>query len=494
VLGLTVTSIETRPSDCQVTSWILSLDYDERMSPSERPRLHKLSPDLPYYDTKPPPGVTVAKVEIIQVNMLLTPTLNASACRPVPSNIVDYNAEEELDSDMLFSANDDLDDGWSSLFFDHSVSDDIECNDSQPYFIAEDDVDITGDLGTRGLELQTSGVFAPQQSCSYLTPPSSQGNLEQSQNESALKPTILQAQRMSVGDVLQVIEAGLKCATLKPSTRRVKTATVSSNEGFKPLSSVAPALWIPEYHRSVAARAVLVPTISHAIANVSSRAPTNLGLSEKVRQLACRQSCKKSQTAQNDLRVRATEWQDALSVQIWQGMSSALSSAPTARKLQPFSDIAEPNDHTDAYENMEDMLDDPVSDQESCISCDESDFEDLHDTLSEFGGDIPSDDKLGSMRSLRGGELEDPLVDAWDLESVLLSDPESDMFGDGLELEMGMLCEVMELNGGGNVVDRHQRAMSCDGLVSSPTSMTSEFEEIGTVGFDAECLMPDPWS
>jgi hypothetical protein len=470
------------------------------MSPSERPRLHKLSPDLPYYDTKPPPGVTVAKVEAVRVNLLLTPTLNASACRPVPSDIVDYNPEGELDTDMLFSAMDDFDDAWSPLFFDHPDldPDDIEYDDLQTYFIAEQEVDITSNLGTRNPELQSLEVFAPQRRCPYPTPPSSQDTLEQSQNEHALKPATFQRQRISLGDVLQVVEAGLRYATLKPSTRKIKTATVSSNEGFKPFSSVAPALWIPDYHRSVAGRAMLVPAISHAIANVSSRASTNLGLSEKVRQLARQRSCKGNQAAQNDVRVRAAELQDALSVQIWQGMTSALSSAATARKLQPFSDIAEPNDHADAYENMEGMLDDPASDQDSCTSCDESDFEDIHDTLSEFGGDIASEmdspDGIGSMRSFQGGESGDPPVDAWDLESVLLSDPESDMFGDGLELEMGMLCEVMELNGGGNVVDRHQRAMSCDGLVSSPTSMTSEFEEIGTVGFDAECLMPEPWS
>jgi hypothetical protein len=499
VLGLTVTSIETRPSDCQVTSWVLSLDYGEQTNPPERPKLHKLSPDLLYYDTKPPPGVTVAKLEAVRVNLLLTPTLNASACRPVPSDIVDHNPEGELDTDMLFSAMDDFDDAWSPLFFDHPDldPDDIECDDLQTYFIAEQEVDITSNLGTRNPELQTLEVFAPQRRCPYPTPPSSQGTLEQSQNEHALNPATLQAQLLSTGDVLQAIEAGLKYATLKSSTRKVKSATVSSSEGFKSLSSISPALWVPDYHRSVAGRAVLISTISHAIANVSSRASSNLGLSEKVRQLARQRSCKDNQTAQNDVRIRATELQDALSVQIWQGMSSALSSAPTARKLQPFSDIAEPNGHADAYENMEDMLDDPASDQESCTSCDESDFEDLQDTLSESDGDISSEmdnlDELGCMRSIWSGELEDRPVDPWDSENLLLIDSESGMFADGLELEEGMLCEVMELGGGDNVVDCYRRAMSRDGTDCTPASITSESEEIGTVGFDVECLMPDPW-
>jgi hypothetical protein len=432
--------------------------------------------------------------------MLLTPTFNALACRPVPSDITDYNAEEELDSDMLFSANDDLDDAWSPLFVDHPDpdQDDFECNDLHGYFTAERDVDVTSDFGTHDSELQTFESFPPQQRCPYLTPPSSQGVLEQSQNEHALKPAMFQTQGMSVRDVLQVIEAGLKYATLKPSTRKVKSATVNSNEGFKPLSSFAPALWIPDYHRSVAGRAVLIPTISHAIANVSSRASTNLGLCEKFRQLARQRPREDDQTASSNLRVRANELQDVLSVQIWQGMTSALSSATTARKLQPFSDIAQPMDHADAYEHMEDMLDDPVSDQESCTSCNESDFEDLRDTLGEFDGDIASEmdslDELGSMRSLWGGELEDLPVDSWESENLLPSVSESDMLGDCLELKSGILCEVMKFRGGINIVNGHQGVMSRDESGSTPTSTTSEFEEIGTEGFDAECLTPDPWS
>lgn len=446
--------------------------------------------------------MTVAKLEVFRVNMLLTPNLNASACRPVPSDIYDQNPEGELDTDMLFSANDALDDAWSPLFFDHPDPDpdDFERNDLHEYFFAEHDVDVTSDFGTQNPELQTFEASAPQQRCPYLTPPPSQGTLEQSQNE-PLKPVTFQTQRMSVGDVLQVVEAGLKHATLKPSTRKVKSATVSSNEGFKSLSSIAPVLWVPDYHRVVASRAVLIPTISHAVANVSSRASTNLRLKEKVRQLARQQSHNDDPIAPSDVRARANKLQGPLSVQIWQGMTSALSSGATARKLQPFSDITEPNDPTDAYDSMEDMLDEAASDQESCTSCDESDFEDLQNILSDFDGDIASEmsdlgelGNLGSMRSVWSGQLENLPVDAWDSEGLLLGDSESDLFGDGLELEMGMLYQVMESSGGGNVVDGHQRVMSRDGSSPTPASIASEFEEIGAEGFDVECLMPELWS
>lgn len=125
----------------------------------------------------------------------------------------------------------------------------------------------------------------------------------------------------------------------------------------------------------------------------------------------------------------------------------------------------------------------------------QSDFEDLHDTLSEFDGDIASEmdglGELGSVRSVWSGELEDLPVDAWGSEDLLLSD---DMFGDGLEFEREMLCEAMESSGGGNVVDGHQGVMARDGSSPTPASIASEFEEIGAEGFNVECLMPEPWS
>jgi hypothetical protein len=369
--------------------------------------------------------------------MLLTPTLNALARRPVPINIFDRDPEEELDADMLFSANDAPDETWSSLFFDDADPDDIECNDLHTYSIVEQDVDITSDFGTRNPELQTSDGFAPQQGCPYITPPSSQGSLGQSQNESKLKPVSLQAQRISTADVLQVVVAGLKYATSKSPARKVKSATVSSNEGFKSLSSVAPALWVPDYHRSVSSRAVLIPTISHAIANVSSRASTNLGLSAKVRQLARQQSRNVNSEGSSNAHLRARELQDPLSVKIWQEVTSVLSSTAVARKLQPFSDVAEPNEHADAYESMEDMLDENATDQESCRSCDDSDFEDLDDTLSEFNDEVAGEidylSELGSTHSAWIDDLKDCLVDHWDSGDFSLGNIESDMLGEDFE-------------------------------------------------------------
>ena len=443
--------------------------------------IHRLSPDLPYYDTKPPPGVTVARIEVVHVNMLLTPTLDALPRIPVPPDIF-HNPEGGLDSDMLFSTHGDLDDTWFSLFCDNP--DQFESDDREMYFAAEQDIDIdiTSDIGTQKPDSQDPESFAPQQTCPYPTPPSSQGSLEKSQNNSASKPATLKDQSMSATDVLQVIQTGLRYTTLKSPARKVKSATVSSNEGFKSLQVVAPALWMPDYHRSLSSRAVLIPTISHAIANVSSRASTNPGLSEKVRQLARQQSLKDDQNNSSSVYVRADELRDGLSVQIWQGMTSILSSTAIPRKLQPFSDIAEPNDHADVYESMEDMLDEAAVDQESCESCDESDFESLDDTLSEFddeiAGEIDDFSELGSMLSCWDGDLEDPPTDRWDSEDLLLNGPEPKLFFEDLEPQSGMLCEVREFCGGGDVGDYYEGVILWNGSNSPPASVTSEFEEI----------------
>lgn len=427
--------------------------------------------------------------------MLLAPTLNALPRIPVPSGIFDHDPEGELDGDMLSSANDGVDETWSSLFSDNP--DQLEVNDSETYYTAEQDTIITSSsIGTRKPDSHNPEIFAPQQRCPYPTPPSSQDSLEQSQ--STLKPARLHAQVLSTGDLLQAIEAGLRYVTLKSPIRKVKSATVSSNEGFKSLSSIAPALWVPDYHRSVSSRAVLIPTITHAIANISSRASANLGLREKIRQLARQQSRKDDQDSSSNARVRASELQDAVSVQIWQGMTSSLSSTAVPRRLQPFSDVAEPNDHADADGNMEEMLDGIASDQDSCGSCDDSDFEDLDDALSdsndEVAGEFDDFSELGSMRSGWIDDLEDRLTDRWGSEDLLLNESEPDLLGEDLELEKRMLCEVMDLSGGGNFVNHHQRAVPRDVSISTPASITSEFEEIETVGFDVEGLVQGAWS
>lgn len=484
-----MTAIETRSSECRVASWVLSLEYSQYTNPSEKPKLHKLSPGLPYYDTKPPPGLTVVKIEVVHVKMLLAPTLNASNRKSVLSEILDHTPEGELDADMLFCANDTLDDTWSSLLFDNP--DEIGCDDPQTYFTTQQDQDVTSNVGTQGTELQTSDAPTPHEWSPYLTPPSSREVFEQSQNEP--KSAASEAQHMSTIDVLQVVETGLKYVTMKSPTRKLKFGAVSSNEGFKSLSSIAPALWVPDYHRSVSSRAVLIPTIGHGIAKVSSRASTNAGLSEKVQHLARQQSCTNDQAAPGDLHVCARELQKTISIQVWQGMTSNLSLTAIARKLQPFSDLAEPNDNA-AYGSMEDMLDENTTDLESCGSCDESDFEDLHDTLSELDeeatGEMDDLNDLGCMQSGWTGETEDCLLDYWDSRDFSPSEVESEMLGEDLVIEESELCSGVEPGDGSNFVSCHQETMLWDGLDPASDLINADFREIETVGFDMEYLLP----
>jgi hypothetical protein len=377
---------------------------------------------------------------LVHVKMILTATLDASPSRPVLSNS-DYNTAGDLDTEMLFSGIDALDEDWPSLFFDlfeDPNPDDIERNGPHTYSIVEQDIDITSDIEPQKLEVQKSEGFAPHQKCPYMTPPSSQGALQQPQGDSALTSTTLQTQRIFTGDVLQVLEAGLKHATSKLPPRKIKSVTVSSNESFKSLSSIAPALFAPDYHRSVSSRAVLIPTISHAIANVSSRASTISGLGEKVRQLARRQFREFGQDGPSNVRAAANELQKSLSVQIWYGMTSNLSSAASTRKPQLFFDVAESGDHADAHWKMDEMLDGVETDQESCGSYDKSDFEDLDDTLSGFDEqDVDGFDELESMRSSWSDGVEDLWTDHWDVEDRLSSGLKTDIIGGNSELENG---------------------------------------------------------
>jgi hypothetical protein len=145
---------------------------------------------------------------------------------------------------------------------------------------------------------------------------------------------------------------------------------------------------------------------------------------------------------------------------------------------------------------MEDMLDETVNDQESCGSCDESDFEDLDEALSEFNdevaGEFDDPSELGSMRSGWIGDLEDPPTDGWDFEDLLLHESEPDLLGEELEFDSVMICEVMDFSDGDNHGGNHPRAASWHNSTPTPASVTSEFEEIGTVGFDVEDLILEP--
>jgi hypothetical protein len=107
-----VTSIETRPNNSQAASWIISLDYCEQAVSPEKVKLHKLAPELPYHDIKPPPGVRVIKVEAVRVKVLLRNPSTAKVLKPVlcKQDHIDIGKEDlTFDEESLFCTIDTTD-------------------------------------------------------------------------------------------------------------------------------------------------------------------------------------------------------------------------------------------------------------------------------------------------------------------------------------------------------------------------------------------------
>jgi hypothetical protein len=137
-------------------------------------------------------------------------------------------------------------------------------------------------------EPQSSNTFAAQSSCAYLTPPPSQETREEEMQGPGRNILQHATRRVATEDLMTSLEAGLRHVMCEPLSRNSKGNKITSNEDFDCLPIIAPALWLPDYHRSLSEQAILLPTISHAIANVSGHSSAGFGLKVKAWQLSQR--------------------------------------------------------------------------------------------------------------------------------------------------------------------------------------------------------------
>lgn len=434
-----MTSIETRPNNSQAASWIMSLDHSKRTVSPETVKLQKLAPELPYHDIKPPPGVRVIKVEAVRVKVLLRNPSTAKVLKPVPCKQDHIEIGEEdltFDEESLFCTIDTADEEQLCPSGDAGIDavDHMQCSTLQ---FAE-----SGQ--------QTSKAPTAESSCAYLTPRPSQERREEGVQRSGTEPKQHTTHRVSTDTIMVSLEAGLRHAMCKASSRNSKSHTITSNEDFDCLPLIAPALWLPGYHKSLSERAVFLPTISHAIANVSRHSSTGLGLKVKAWQLCHRYPHKGRELFSPGAggSLSTNKVQEALSVDLWAAMASGLSNTRTAKQSHSLRDLFESTHGANGLEVAEPMLDETAPDYESDTTCERSDFEDLLDVASEA--------EDGSIRNLSVGdtsnvcsspETEAPinrLPNRWNPEHPSRLDPDFDMFEDSTELYEGELCGALE--------------------------------------------------
>lgn len=215
-------------------------------------------------------------------------------------------------------------------------------------------------------------------SSAYMTPPSSQKKSERSQSSMSTGSQKEHCSKLVVKGLMTILETGLRHAVRGTPARRSSSTRVVNNEDFKCLSALAPALWVPECHRAVSNRAVFLPTLSHAISNVSRNCSTSAGLHNKVQELVRRRQ-------HGNFALQSSEidhTQTALSVGLWHLVVSN-SQKHSAKQLRPFSVHAEIGDALTPSEMIDDLLDDAESEPDFCQDSDGSDFEDLLGTNSK---------------------------------------------------------------------------------------------------------------
>lgn len=396
-------------------------------------RLHKLAPELPYHDIKPPPGVRVIKVEAVHVKMLLRNPPAAKILKPVScqkGHVDSGNEDLTFDEESLFGTMDAVEE--QMLPSDDARIVDVDHMQSS-----------TLRFGIWGQQI--SNVPAAGYSNAYLTPPPSQEMREERAQHPGTEPKERVTQRVSTQTIMTSLETGLRHAMCKAPSGNPKNHTITSNEGFDCLPFIAPAIWLPDYHKSLSERAVFLPTISHAIANVSTHSSAGFGLKVKLWQLSHRYPHEGREPFSPGNSLDTNKVQGALSVDLWAAMASGLINKRTAKQSRPLRDLFESTHGVDGPGDAEVVLDEIDTDYESDTTCDESDFEDLLGAVSEA-----DDGSICNLSVCDTGDVcsspwteapTDRLPSRWNPEHPSRLGPDFDMFEDSTELhEEGDPC------------------------------------------------------
>lgn len=422
-----MTSVETCSSDRR-TTWLTSLDYGQHAVSPAKVKLHKLSPDLPYHDIKPPPGVSVIKVEAVHVKMFLGRSSVATLLEP---GLCEQDRVDTSDENVPFDK--------ESLFcsIDAAANEGQLCSSNEAG-LCDFDCLQSSTLVRGKSEQQINSTYATIGSCAYLTPPPSQETKEERLEEPATASTQQTIHHVSAETLMTSLEIGLRHVMCGAPNRKSKANTITSNEAFDCLPVVAPALWVPKYHRTLSERAVFLPTISHAIANVSQHRSAKFDLKVKGWQVSHRYPHDGKETFSASEGDSTVEVQKALSVALWAAMTVGLNDTKNAKLTRVLRDAFRFANEADAPQDAEAMLDEIAEDCVSDGTCDESDFEDIFDLASEANDESIGDWSIGEIGDIHARclseELEDRLVDRWDPEHPSLLDPGSGMTNDETEL------------------------------------------------------------
>jgi len=222
---------------------------------------------VPFYDVRPPAGVRTRALESVYLGMDVA--LPAKHKRP---KLPDTNQPQIHTSLSQSTAGRELEEEFSDLCGSESESDFDDLlfdNDGSP----ED----TGSCELRYLSASPS--IDTRTACVTLPATPNKRSSSSANSESATTT------HTEADSILALVDAGLRLAISDTSKRLGKDIRVRGAQRLKRLKDVAPALWSPGYLPSVADRAVFLPTISHALSTVASKASYDAGRQRKFAHL-----------------------------------------------------------------------------------------------------------------------------------------------------------------------------------------------------------------
>ncbi|TKA27205.1 hypothetical protein B0A50_04542 [Salinomyces thailandicus] len=129
-------------------------------------------------------------------------------------------------------------------------------------------------------------------------------------------------------DILQFVDAALRVSISNQPRRLGKGIKAKRSTQLKKLADVAPSLWAPGYLQNVSSRAVFLPTICHALANVASHSSRDNRFQSKFEKMT-RYNAEDGRTM--------PELQEDLAARLWYLLQDGVVDGTAAQRLEPLS-------------------------------------------------------------------------------------------------------------------------------------------------------------
>ena len=322
-LRLEPTTVEASSVNSSALDLItLSLNHIDQNGYQLRRCLHKLGTGVPFYDVKPPTDIPTRAIEVVHLAMSVSRKRKrkrrkvsiraADAVQVVSSSAPAGSVNAELDwsdEELLEPEVDEHLMGGAGV---------LNPDDLDELLLADFEVDqaiFEVGTGTPCGEALNELSFSSPQSARLLK-----------RSSSTTEPNDEDEGIISSNAILQLVGPALRLAISDAPKRLAKGVKPCKSKAFTQLANLAPSLWSPSYLSRVSSRAVFLPTISHALANVAGKATTSASLRSKVAALS------PLTTGLNDDHGSVRK---KLSIRLWYLLQAGLYDQEAARRLKP---------------------------------------------------------------------------------------------------------------------------------------------------------------